>query len=241
MTVPGVAPWLILIPSELERDRLPVLEGLEDWRTAGRAGSRRALCGVGVVDSALETARLLSSGPRPGRCLLVGLAGTRDAAQAAVGSLVWGTAARNEAIGAGAGEDFVDLSAMGLGPADDECLPLQPLSASERAGIELAIGSRDVPMTTGVLGTVAAASGSPAAARGWARRHPEVLVEDMESWAVGLVARRAGVPLGVLRAVSNVAGERALSRWDLDAAFDALQYALAGLLALPLPRARGAQ
>ena len=85
----------------------------------------------------------------------------------------------------------------------------------------------------GTVGTVAAASSDAAAAAGWARRHPDVRVEEMEGWAVALACRRAGVPLTVVRAVGNVCGDRDVAGWRTAEAMAALDAVLAALLHAP--------
>ncbi len=205
MSAPGVR--LLVVPSELERARL----------AAHGAGADVLVCGVGVVAAAAAVAVRLARGGVEA-CVLVGIAGTREPAAAPLGALVAGRSVRNEAVGAGHGATFLGLTAMGLTSADLEpdLLPLDPPPAAIRA-------------ITGVIGTVGAASASFAEAAAWRARHPDVLVEEMEGYAVALACRRAGVPLTILRAVSNVAGERDRARWDLPAAFAALDRALAAL------------
>jgi nucleoside phosphorylase len=193
---------LLLVPSALERERLAVPPGVE-----------LLPCGVGVVAAALATAERLARGPVRA-ALLVGLCGTRDPARAPLGSLVLGTAARNEAVGAGQGRHFVPTGRMPLQPGDapPDLLPLRDLALPG--------------VLRGVIGTVAAASGSPAEAAAWHALHPDVLVEEMEAHAVAAACARAGVPLSVLRAVCNACGDRALARWDVAGACAALQAAL---------------
>jgi futalosine hydrolase len=193
---------LLLIPSALERSRL-----------AAPAGAELLACGVGVVAAGIATAARLQQGGVDA-VLLAGLCGTRDAARAPLGALVVGTAARNEAVGAGHGEGFVGTGAMPLRPGDapPDLLPLQ---------------SPALPRSLrGVIGTVAAASATRAEAAAWRARHPDVLVEEMEAHAVAVACARAGVPLAVLRAVSNECGDRDVARWDLAGAFAALNAAL---------------
>lgn len=202
--------WLVLVPSHVEARRLSGAVG---------SGGQLAVCGIGPVAAAVGTAALLRvHGPRP--CLLVGLAGTRDPERTPVGSIVRATALRNEAIGAGAGAAFVPLGDMGLDEPDlpADLLELEPADALADWGTAL---------QSGVVGTVAAASASAEQAADRLRRYPDVLVEDMESHPVGWVAQTAGVPLTVLRAVSNIAGDRNKAHWDMDGALGAL----AGLVA----------
>jgi len=202
--------WLVLVPSQAEARALS--------RAVG-PGGQLAVCGIGPVAAAVGAAALLRThGPRP--CLLVGLAGTRDPERTPVGSIVGATALRNEAIGAGAGESFVPLGELGLDEPDlpPDLLELESTDALAACGTAL---------QPGVVGTVAAASASAEQAGARLRRHPDVLVEDMESHPVGWVAQTAGAPLTVLRAVSNIAGDRDKAHWDTDGALRAL----AGLVA----------
>src|SRR5262249_30247072 len=57
------------------------------------------------------------------------------------------------------------------------------------------------------LSVAASADGRATVARR-RRRHPAVLAEDMEGYAVALAARLAAVPLAIVRGACNEAGER---------------------------------
>ncbi|HTE05866.1 MAG TPA: hypothetical protein VK824_06700 [Planctomycetota bacterium] len=207
---------LLLVPSALEVARLA-----PDEHALPR-GIELLACGVGLLRAGLAVQARLARGDVED-ALLVGLAGTRDAAAAPLGALVVGTAARNEAFGAGRGAAFLGLAEMGLRgeTLDAELLPMAVPGAAAPA------------MLRGVLGSVAAASGSPAEAAAWRGRHPDVLAEEMEAYAVALACARAGVPLACVRAICNVAGERDFAAWDLDAAFAALRAVLPALLGSP--------
>lgn len=201
---------LLLVPSRLELARLPA-----------PAGCERLACGVGVVASGVSCAARLARGDVVA-VLLAGLAGARDPAATPLRSLVLGTHVRNEAVGAGHARGFVPAGELPLQPgeAPHDLLPLLdlPLSGVRR----------------GVIGTVAAASGDAEQAAGWRARHPDVLVEEMEAHAVAAACAAAGVPLAVLRAVSNACGDRDFARWDVDGALAALAALLpAALAALP--------
>lgn len=210
--------WLVLVPSHAEARHLS--------RAVG-PGGQLEVCGIGPVAAAVGTAALLAAhGPRP--CLLVGVAGTRDPERAPLGSVVAATALRNEAIGAGAGENFVPLGELGL---DEPDLPPDLLELTP-SDVLAACGGAVQP---GVVGTVAAASSGADQAAARSRRHPDVLVEDMESHPVGWVAQTAGAPLTVLRAVSNVAGDRDKAHWDMTAALRSLADLVARLTADPWP------
>ena len=49
------------------------------------------------------------------------------------------------------------------------------------------------------------------------------MAEAMEGAAVVHAARRVGVPAIEIRSISNTTGDRATQRWDIAAAFAALQ------------------
>jgi len=219
-----------VVPSELEAVRL-----LPAIRAAGEA-AEPLVCGVGLLAAGLATAERLggqarTDSERVEQVLLLGLAGTRDPRAAPPGALVVGTAVRNEAFGAGHGPGFLGLTEMGL---RSERLPPEVLPLAEPEGLTGA--DRAPALVRGVFGSVAAASGSPAEAQGWRERHPDVLAEDMETWAVALACARAGVPLSCVRAISNEAGDRNVATWHLEPAFAALLAVLPALLAAgPLP------
>ncbi|MED5330688.1 MAG: hypothetical protein VX916_05300 [Planctomycetota bacterium] len=204
---------LCLIPSPME------VNLLEDLLSC--APGTLACCGVGPVDAALGALEHLRKDP-PQACLLADIGGTRDEARLPVGSLLWGTAVRNEAVGAGGGEDFIDLEGMALegveAPGEISLMALHDVGLSE-----------EVAPLQGVIGTVAAASASYEEAETRQRLRPEVLVEEMEGWAVARACQRAGVPLGILRAVSNVAGDRRHETWAVKEALATLASVLAPL------------
>ncbi len=211
-------PVLLLVPSRPECEAIA---------PPGSAELVIARCGVGPVVAAAETARLLASGTY-GRCVLAGLAGTRDAERAPLESLVIGTAVRDEACGVGHGATFRDLAQMGLAGPDheppDDAPSLLPLAIPASAAPE------GTAWTTGVIGTVAATAADPAEAQARRARHADVLVEEMEGFAVALACRRAGGPLTIVRAVGNRCGDRDLSGWRFAEAFAALRAALGFLL-----------
>lgn len=201
---------LVLIATELEARRLPALA----------SAPRVLVCGLGPVSAALEVAAQLAVAPAD-EVLLLGLSGTRDPERAAPGAVFTGSIAINEAVGVGDGESFLDLSGMGI-PSEGVAPDRVELSAPR--GLD---GLPSVP-----LGTVATASADEAHAAARARRRPEVVLEDMESWAVALACARFETPLCVLRAVSNRAGDRDTAGWCFTEAFAALDAALARWLAV---------
>gem|GEM_PF-6001366 len=170
-----------------------------------------------------------ASAPAWSACLLLGLAGTRDPRRVPVGGLVLANELLDEAVGAGHGRSFIPLAEFGL-PAGDR-LPQRLPGAVPAPG-----RVSDPPWTVGMVGTLAAASADPDEAAAWHARHPDVLVEEMEGYAVALACRRADVPLAVLRGVCNVAGDRDHTGWHFEQALDAVAAATPVLLDALRPR-----
>jgi futalosine hydrolase len=63
-----------------------------------------------------------------------------------------------------------------------------------------------------------AASADEADVRSRLRLHPDAAAEDMEGFAVAAACRLAGVPLDIVRGISNTAGDRDTSGWQIEAA-----------------------
>ena len=72
-----------------------------------------------------------------------------------------------------------------------------------------------------LLVTVCSAAGTAATAEERAERFPGAAAEDMEAFGVALAAHLAGVPVRVVRGISNVAGDRDRSRWRVEPALAA--------------------
>jgi futalosine hydrolase len=166
------------------------------------AATQRELCGhdglvCGVGPVEAAIATARTLALHPFDVLLhVGLAGARDLP---VGSVVVGT----ESV-------YCDLSAEW--PVVDRTSPDAGLVERVRAALPEAAA---VPIHT---------SAAVGAASNTVSRGP--LGEAMEGFGVLRAAERAGVAAVELRVVSNEIGEEDRSRWQLDAALDALEDAL---------------
>jgi futalosine hydrolase len=221
------------------RERL-LLDPLVDDEVGG-VPATLAVCGFGLAAAGAGAALAIAERFGPAarqtpmrraspidRCYLVGIAGTYRPRQVGVGRVVIGTTAECVGIGAGSGRRHLSARQMGwfqpiprhgLPPASDT-LPLGTGDASV-----LAPGA-----ALGGLLSVTAASGSRYEARQRARAHPDAVAEEMEAYAVALAARLAGVPLTVIRGISNVAGDRDTSRWRTADACSAARRVLEQLL-----------
>jgi futalosine hydrolase len=206
---------LILVPTEMERRSLePILDPILDPATGH--GCSMALCGFGPVAAAARTAHLITE-HAPDRVLLVGIAGRLD------DRLAIGDACRFErvacfGVGAGSGGEFVPAGALGWhqwpGDADGTSPRIGDLIPCTATGT-LGRGRADL------LLTVCAAAACAEDVRLRKQTFPDAAAEDMEGFAVALACRLRGVPVDIVRGISNTAGDRDTSRWQVAAALEA--------------------
>lgn len=197
----AVSETLFIVPTDLERRGL----GLH---FSARGSADVALCGFGPVAAAARTAGLLAE-HRPGRVILVGIAGRIDE-RLDIGKAYSFTEVACFGVGAGSGDGFMTAGAMGWpqwpgDPADPataigDVIPLEPLSGSTAAGLLL---------------TACAASASNDDVSHRLGAFPVAVAEDMEGFGVAFACRLARVPLTIIRGISNTAGDRDTSRWEI--------------------------
>lgn len=215
---------LILVPTALEwRGLFPELEppssagDVVRWRVASSLGEPvdAARCGFGLAASGARAAALMAG--RADRAALAGIAGTLVPDELPVGAIVAATAAEVEGIGFGDGMEVVhpiDMPALASEwSAQRPATPWVPPVAARR----------------GPVLSAAASSGNVAQAAARRRRHPSCVAEDMESEAVLQAAAALGRDVAILRAISNVAGER--QGWRTGEALAKLREALDAWLA----------
>lgn len=212
---PG-APTLLLVPTELEERRFFA----SGWE---RGLALHALAGFGPIAAAARTAALVAR-LAPRRVLLAGIAGTYAEDVLSVGAAACFDAVALDGVGAGAGADLRLPSQLGMPqwPATGGAAPVQerlPLSRPRAA------------RAAGLLLTVCAASEGGAQASERRERHPGAGAEDMEGFGVALACALAGVPLCIVRGVSNRAGERDQRAWRIDEAIAAARALAAEILA----------
>ena len=208
---------LILIPTHAEATGLLAVPpiGRSHVTVAELGGRPRAvLTGFGLAAAGTLTARHLGT-LRPKQCLLVGLAGTLDVERAPIGSVFAVNSVESDGIGVGQGDAHQGVDSLGF------------VQAPGLTGHSLSL---TIPSCwsgpSGVTCSVASASEHTEQARGVRSRHTTASLEDMETWAVALACRDAGVPLTVLRSVSNEAGVRDWAQWEFDLALKNLQQAM---------------
>lgn len=179
------------------------------------------VAGIGRTNAAAATTEALCTRGPFDRVLSVGVAGALPGSDLAPGDVVLASACVYAEEGLVTPEGFSDMRGLGfpLGDFEGNCVPVDEALLALNAG----------RLRTGRVATVATCSGTDAAAAEVVARTGAV-AEAMEGAAVVHAARRAGVPGGELRAISNTTGNRAQQRWDLPRAFSALAPALASLL-----------
>ncbi|TWU01318.1 Futalosine hydrolase [Stieleria varia] len=170
------------------------------------------LCGWGPVAAAAHCMQHLQT-HRPMRVVLAGIAGTYDAECLAIGQASWCSVVHLDGVGAGLGQRH--RSAVELG------WPPSLANLSDDHAIELTVPGSESDRAYGLL-TVCSASGDPTEVAMRRERFPSALLEDMEGYAVAVACGISGVPLSILRGVSNVAGERDHTHWQIDAAMDSV-------------------
>jgi len=212
---------LILIPTDLERQRL-----LGSLRDALAPDDRIELCGFGPIAAAARTATLLAT-VQPARALLVGIAGALDP-RLEPGCAAAFSAVACYGVGAGTGSAFLPAAEMGWpqwpgDPPEDAAAIGDVLPCAFPAAASAAQPSR-------LLLTACAASASPDDVTLRRRLFPDAVAEDMEGFGVAAACRMTGVPLTIIRGISNRAGNRDVATWQIPQALTAAGDVAARLL-----------
>ncbi len=200
-------PNLILIPTPQEeailKPRIDANVDSEHWAIQ--------LCGFGPVVAAARAAALVSR-YKPERVILVGIAGTFDEALLPVGSACRFDRVASYGIGAGSGANFVTAKAMGFEqfaggaePHVGDTIPLVSTFISE------------IPCE-GLLLTSCAASATADEVSFKRSHYTDAVAEDMEGFGVATACLLAGVPLQIVRGISNRVGNRNTKQWLIDQA-----------------------
>ena len=166
--------------------------------------------GVGAVNAAYALTRFLDREQVNG-IVVCGIGGAYPGSGLAVGSVVCAESECYGDLGASSPDGFLDMQALGFPviPGVYNVLPMQLFPVARRA--------RFVTMNT-CTGTDDAAQAIEARTGGG--------VESMEGAAIAHVAALAGIPVGEIRGISNLVGNRDRSAWRLKEAAAAAQEAL---------------
>ncbi|MCE3015522.1 MAG: futalosine hydrolase [Pirellula sp.] len=191
---------LLLVPTDLERQKLPKA-CVEQWLDRGH---RIEICGFGQVVAAARTMQLLATGSFDS-VTLVGIAGSLEN-EVEVGCAVqFGTVYCD---GIGVGQGAIHRSAMDMGWHQ---WPREPKIDDT---IQLSAHAPDHPLPG--LVSVLAASATPTEAAWRRSRFPLGKAEDMEGFGVAVSCRLANVPLTIVRGISNRAGDRDHTNWNIE-------------------------
>jgi futalosine hydrolase len=179
-----------------------------------------ALCGFGLAAAGTGAAHaigevLRQTGMLPSAVILAGIGGTYRPGVVPIGGALIATRTRCCGIGVGSGESYLAAETLGW-PQGLPRRGLPPVGDTVSLSVPALPG--DAPV--GELLSVTAASASPEEA---ARRtqYSQAVVEEMEGFAVALAGRLYGVPVSVVRGVSNLAGHREQSDWRVAEALEA--------------------
>lgn len=179
--------------------------------------------GVGVINAAAELGAFLQQNPVSG-VINVGIAGSYCPKRLPPGALavarreIWPELGINR--DAGLPKERLDFPLGELkGNKIFETLELEPEIGAEDVGLSL---PRDWPRE--IFLTVSGVSGTRTLADSLKEEYSAGL-ENMEGFALGLVAAKSGIPFLEIRSVSNAAGSRQKKDWDFPAAFRALKEA----------------
>ena len=170
--------------------------------------------GFGPISAAARSGALIAR-YRPSRVLLIGIAGSFDTEQYPIGSACRFDQVLCDGIGVGMGTDFQSAANVGWKQfAADDAMP------EVNDGIALVSTYNPAIPCAGPLLTVCSASGSSEERDLRRQRFPGVAAEDMEGFSVAVACSLAGVPLQIIRGISNEVGDRDKSRWKIHAALD---------------------
>ena len=204
--------------------RILVIVAVEAERTALGARCLAApevhvvVAGIGRTNAAAATAEALAEARATGApfaaVISTGIAGALLGSNLAIGTVIVADACVYAEEGIALPEGQGDMRVLGfpLGDFEGNRVPVDGalLVAFRALGPACAIA------------TVATCSGTDAAALS-VRTRTGAMAEAMEGAAVVHAARRVGVPAIEIRSISNTTGDRATQRWDIAAAFAALQ------------------
>jgi futalosine hydrolase len=201
----------------LERQKLPS-HCIEQWLDCGH---QIEICGFGQVVAVARTMQLLMANTFDS-VVLVGIAGALSDDITIGSAIQFGTVYCD---GIGVGQGAAHRSAMEMGwqqwphkPMIEDAIQLSKLQ-HEHA----------LPGLVSVL----AASATPAEAAWRRSRFPHGKAEDMEGFGVAVACRLANVPLTIVRGISNRAGDRDHTNWNIAGSLEqAMQLILLQILQL---------
>ena len=202
---------LVIVAVEAERAALGA-------RCLAAPEVRVVVAGIGRTNAAAATAEALAEARATGApfaaVISTGIAGALPGSNLALGTVIVADACIYAEEGIALPEGQGDMRVLGfpLGDFEGNRVPVDGA---------LLVAFRALGPACEIA-TVATCSGTDAAALS-VRTRTGAMAEAMEGAAVVHAARRVGVPAIEIRSISNTTGDRATQRWDIAAAFAALQ------------------
>ncbi len=194
--------WLVLVPTALERSKLEF---------TSREDVAVELCGFGPIVSAARTSQLISQ-VRPDRIMLVGIAGSCRP-DVETGRAFQFRSVIGHGVGIGEGEHHISPTAAGWSLLDGH----QGLELE----INLTVDEQGGDSIRNQIRTVCSVPANEVEAKALSTMYPNADAEDMESFGVAVAGQLAGIPLTVVRGISNRVGNRDHSSWQVEQALAA--------------------
>ena len=193
--------------------------------SAGIDPKHIALCGFGLIAAAARTMQLIAQ-HQPDEVLLVGIAGS-FASETPVGDAILFDEVTCYGIGSGTGINHESAADMGWPQIAGE-------SAASDIGDTILIPGLPTERTqprSGRLLSVTAASGDASDASLRRQKYPDATAEDMEGYGVALACRLMAIPFDIVRGLSNPVGNRDITNWQIQPAFESAADLAAELIA----------
>ena len=199
---------LLLVPTQMERKLL--LDSLSDLDRE-RVVPSLAVCGFGLVAAAARTSFLLAE-LKPQNVVLLGIAG-RLSEGLEIGSAYSFGSVVCHGIGAGSGADYQSAEQLGW----PQWAGLQTDHVDSVGSIGDRLKLQDSTSQLNLL-SCTAASGNKEEVKHKLNSVPNAVAEDMEGYAVAMACAFSNSKLRIIRGISNDAGDREHSRWQIAAA-----------------------
>ncbi|MEE2639389.1 MAG: hypothetical protein VX768_02070 [Planctomycetota bacterium] len=198
-----VSKRLLLVPTDREIEAIESLINIPETSVLHR-------CGFGLLESAIQTARLIQQF-QPDSILLAGIAGSYPNAGLSIGSVYC----------------FESCSQYGIGSWREKFCSASDLGFSESAPDSISLNCpEDFPRSQRLVSVTTAGLFQ---APGIRTRYPDASAEDMEGYGVALTATSFQVPLTIIRSISNEVGQP-VEHWKIDDALRQLADSLSELL-----------
>lgn len=167
------------------------------------------LCGFGPVSSGVRTTQLLNQ-TEADQIFLVGIAGSLNRSCSPGHAFVFDDVAMY-GVGAGSGDTYRNAGELGW----SHWISSTPEHGEIRVGDQITLRQEESNQPLQQLLTVCSAAATQKDARDRLAKFPNALAEDMEGFSVAFAGAMAGIPVRIVRGISNIAGDREKSRWRI--------------------------